>query len=523
MASLPDWLSKLFDPSSFGDGHGSRAEQLALELSAAFLKTNRFSSDLEFSELISSFKSSRLPQRGSTLEYVDFLGKKIVPHSLHSHAPRCLGHMTNVLPHFVHPIAHLMLAMNQNMVRGEASKALTPFERQTLAILHRLVFGAADAFYDRHVQDSESSLGVMTSGGTLANIAALWCARNEALGPKDEFAGIEVEGLVAALAHHGFKDAVVVGSSLMHYSLTKAVDLLGLGTRNLLRVPVDAKNHVDVSGMRQTLLECREKRRRVLAVVGVAGTTDAGSVDPLARLAELCREFEVHFHVDAAWGGPLLFSDKHRAKLKGVELADTVTLDAHKHMHLPLGIGMLMFRDPKLSRRLEMTAEYTIRKGSHDLGRRSIETSRAASTLFLHAGFSIIGLDGYGQLIDDSMQKTQYFVSAVKKRPGFELLCQPEVSIVLYRYVQESLREKSRAGTLSAEDQAAIGRVNEAIQKVQRRRGNAVVGRTALKLSSFGDAPVVALRAVLANPLVRHEDIDWVLDEQSEIARSVSA
>ena len=96
--------------------------------------------------------------------------------------------------------------------------------------MHRQVFARPDSFYADHTQDPESTLGMMVSGGTLGNVAALWCARNRCLGPKAGFAGVEQEGLAAALQAYGAKRAVVIGSSLMHYSLRKAVGLLGLGS-----------------------------------------------------------------------------------------------------------------------------------------------------------------------------------------------------------------------------------------------------------------------------------------------------
>ncbi len=125
-----------------------------------------------------------------------------------------------------------MSALNQNVVKLETSDAFVYQERQAIGMLHRLVFGREQSFYDTHVQLAESTLGTIASGGTLANVSALWCARNRRLGPKPGFAGIHQAGMSDALRAYGFRRAVVIGP-LMHYSFGKAVDLLGIGRLGL--------------------------------------------------------------------------------------------------------------------------------------------------------------------------------------------------------------------------------------------------------------------------------------------------
>src|SRR5262249_58530835 len=120
-------------------------------------------------------------------------------------------------------------------------------------------------------ENSDSTLGVVTSGGTVANITALWAARNASLGPRGDFGGVEREGLPAALRHYGHDDAVVIGPESMHYSFTKAAGLLGLGERGLVRVPTDYRGRMDLAALRRAVAECRTRGACVLAVVGVAG------------------------------------------------------------------------------------------------------------------------------------------------------------------------------------------------------------------------------------------------------------
>lgn len=467
------------------------------------------------------FQESEVPAGGVQMEeYLAFLRRELVAHASRTASPRYIGHMTSALPHFVQPLARLVAVLNQNVVKLETASSLTPFERQALAMMHRLIYSLPDPFYRSHVQDPESTLGIVASGGTVANVTALWCARNAALGAAEGFAGVEEEGLAAALAHHGYRRAVVVGSSLMHFSFDKAAGLLGLGVRGLVRVPVDATLRVDPEAVRAAIRKCGDEGARVLAVVGVAGSTEAGTVDPLDELAEVAREAGAHFHVDAAWGGALLFSRRHRGLLAGIERADTVTIDAHKQMYTPLGTGLLFFRDPCLARTVEKHARYVLRRGSGDLGRRSLEGSRPGAVVHLHAGLHLLGRRGYEYLVDMGMRRAAYMAQRIRQRPDFELLFEPQLNILLYRYLPGRFRARARAGILTPADTRALNQLNRRLQKRQWDLGRTFVSRTTLERA--GEEPLVALRAVLANPLTGEEDIDAVLADQAAIARELA-
>jgi glutamate/tyrosine decarboxylase-like PLP-dependent enzyme len=195
--------------------------------------------------------------------------------------------------------------LNQNPVKLETSKVVSVYERQVLAKVHRLLFGLDRAFYDHHVQKPESMLGSFMEDGTLANLTALWVARNHMLPSSSGFAGVEQEGLAAAMGDRGIRRVAVLVSELGHYSIRKAAGLLGLGNQAVVPIPVDRANRMDVPALRRTLeVFQRDPQTAVLAVIGIAGTTETGSVDPLRAIAGVCREFGIHFHVDAAWGGP---------------------------------------------------------------------------------------------------------------------------------------------------------------------------------------------------------------------------
>ncbi|HEX5709397.1 MAG TPA: putative pyridoxal-dependent aspartate 1-decarboxylase [Pyrinomonadaceae bacterium] len=516
-------VRRLFSPAA--DARAWENEERLNAVIQNFLRTTKINTPVTLDELAASFTSSVIPDGpGEVGEYLDYLVERVVAHSTHTSSPRFIGHMTSALPYFVRPLSKLLVAMNQNVVKVETAKALSPYERQAVAMLHRFVYDRPADFYEQHVQESESTLGMLVSGGTLANISALWCARNSSLRAKGEFAGVAVDGLPAALEAYGCRGAAVIGSSLMHYSIDKAADLLGTGTRGLIKVPTDGRGRIELSALREAMSDCRERRRHIIAIVGVAGTTESGAIDPLERMADIAQDAGVHFHVDAAWGGPLLFSRRHRRKLAGIERADSVTIDGHKQLYLPMGTGVALMRDPHATAAIEKHARYIVRAGSSDLGRRSLEGSRPGMALFLHAALNIIGARGYEMLIDESLRKTLYMADAVRARPEFQLLQEPEMNILSYRYVPGPWRERAERGRLSDEDNRAINRFNEELQKAQRQSGYSFVSRTTLDYTPQGGGlPVTVLRAVIANPLTTEEDIDSVLDDQLMIAANLPA
>jgi len=513
-------LLKLFAPSEETLSAEREIDARISGIVQEFLRSTQISTNVEMGALVEGFKNSKIPAGPSRVDsYLEYLADKVIAHSTNTSSPQFIGHMTSALPYFMRSLSKLIFAMNQNLVKVETSKAMTPYERQVLGMMHRLVYNFPDDFYQQCIQQSNSTLGIVVSGGTMANIAALWCARNSSLKATDGFAGVGAEGLPAALDFYGYRSAVIIGSSLMHYSFEKAAELLGIGTRGLIRVPVGRDNRMDLIALRQAISDCRARNQHIIAIVGIAGTTDSGAIDPLTEMAEIASEEKIHFHVDAAWGGPILFSDQHRHKLAGIERADSVTIDGHKQLYLPMGIGLLLLRDPKAAQVIERHARYIVRKESIDLGKRALEGSRSGMALLLHAALTIIGHQGYGFLIDEGIRKTQYMAKSICARQEFELLIDPEINILNYRYVPAAFREKALSRLLTASDNESISQFNELLQKSQRRAGRSFVSRTKLDASCYGTATTIAaLRAVIVNPLTTESDIDAVLDEQAKIA-----
>lgn len=482
-----------------------------------FLGSRIVAGDIAPANLEQDFMETCVPEAPMFVsEQVEFLLNKVVAQSVHTSSPSFIGHMTSALPYFMFPLAKIMMTLNQNVVKIETSKAFTPLERQVVGMLHRLVYDEADDFYAQWTQSFSHSLGVFCSGGTIANVTALWAARNRRFGPRPGFAGVAEEGLAAALEHEGLAGAAVLVSRRGHYSLGKSADLLGLGKRQLIGIPVTARHTIDLTALRQQLTALRARRIGVLAIVGIAGATETGSVDPLSDLADIAHEHGAHFHVDAAWGGPTLFSSRHRHLLDGIRKADSVTLDAHKQLYVPVGAGMVVFKDVQALSAVEHHANYVIRKGSRDIGKHTLEGTRTGMAMLVHSALRIIGRRGYELLIDLGIDKAAQFAMMIESAPDFELVSAPVLNLLTYRYVPRAARAIFSNGSLEQKvaTNDKLNALNESIQKEQRAGGKTFVSRTRLETAAHGGQVLTVFRVVLANPLTTNQILADILEEQ---------
>ena len=515
-------LYRIFTVPEAPDSTLGTVDQAITDNVTGFLQTHIVAIERNLEEIEADFTSTVIPEEPTFVsEYTEFVKEKLVAQSVHTAAPGFIGHMTSALPYFMLPLSRIMTALNQNLVKVETSKAFTPMERQVLAMLHRLVYQGDETFYQQWIHDSRHALGAFCSGGTIANVTALWVARNRLLAPDGEFRGIAQEGCMRALKHLGCEGLAVLVSRRGHYSLGKAVDLLGIGRDNLVLVDTDANNRIDMGSLRQECNRLQERNILPLALVGIAGTTETGNVDPLDEMADYAIELGCHFHVDAAWGGPTLFSDRYRHLLRGIERADSVSLDAHKQLYAPMGAGMAIFKDPTALSAIEHHADYILRHGSKDLGSHTLEGSRPGKSMLVHAGLSIIGRKGYELLIDMGIERARNFADKVQRHPDFQLTSEPELNILTYRYCPHAVQQKLLLATpeQSCCINAVLNQVNQIMQKNQREAGKTFVSRTRLRVPPTGHKMITVFRVVLANPLTTDEILTAVLDEQSAIVQ----
>ncbi|ASU22493.1 glutamate decarboxylase [Vibrio qinghaiensis] len=506
------------------EGPDSTLTKIDQELSRnlnLFLREHIVAEEKPLKEIEKDFSNPQIPESPAFVsEHTQHLLDNLVAHSVHTSAPSFIGHMTSALPYFLMPLSKIMIALNQNLVKIETSKAFTPLERQVLGMLHRLIYQENDAFYSQWMHSANHSLGAFCSGGTIANITALWVARNNALKADGDFQGVEKEGLFKAMRHYGYHGLAILVSDRGHYSLKKAADVLGIGQEGLVCVKTDHNNRLCPQDLKAKMAHLKSQKIKPFAVVGVAGTTETGNIDPLRDIANICQQEGCHFHVDAAWGGATLMSNNYRYLLNGIELADSVTIDAHKQLYVPMGAGMVLFKKPDAMHSIEHHAQYILRKGSKDLGSHTLEGSRSGMAMLVYASMHIISRPGYELLIDQSIAKARYFADLIKAQDDFELVSEPELCLLTYRYIPALVRQALQQAlpNQKAELNELLNEITQFVQKKQRETGHSFVSRTRLNPERWDKLDTIVFRVVLANPLTTHAILHSILDEQRHIA-----
>ncbi|WP_137990012.1 pyridoxal phosphate-dependent decarboxylase family protein [Streptomyces vilmorinianum] len=281
---------------------------------------------------------------------------------------------------------------------------------------------------------------LVTTGGTESNQLALLLAR-ERHGP----AGHTVQTVVGANAHHSFR---------------RAAWLLGLPEPVTVPTP---NGTLDPVALDEALTDLHGP----LLVAATAGTTDTGRIDPLPEIAALCEAHHAELHVDAAYGGPVLFSDTHRPLLAGLDRARTVTLDLHKLGWQPAAAGLLAVRDTTDLAALAHTADYLnadddTEAGLPDLLGRSLRTTRRPDILKTAVTLRALGRHGLGALVDQVCALAQHLADLVEKTPGLELYERPTLTTVLFRPTDaDDTTVAAIRRTLLTEGSAVLGRAHE--------------------------------------------------------------
>jgi len=524
--ATPEALHRIFTLAESPESTLGRIEQEISQNLLGFLNNHIVASKNALTDIEQDFICPRIPEQPEFVsDHMHHLLDKLVSQSVHTASPSFIGHMTSALPAFILPLSKLMVGLNQNLVKVETSKAFTPLERQVLGMMHNLVYQENDNFYQTWMHSAQHSLGAFCSGGTVANITALWVARNKLLKAQGSFKGISRAGLFAALNHYGYQGLVILVSERGHYSLKKSADILGIGQDSVIAIETDENNKVDCQLLAKKCQQLQDNNIKILSIVGIAGTTETGNVDPLDEMADIAAQYQTHFHVDAAWGGATLFSNKHRGILAGIERADSVTIDAHKQMYVPMGAGVVLFKDPSSVADIEHHAEYILRKGSKDLGSHTLEGSRPGMAMLVYASLHIISRPGYEMLINQSIEKAEYFADIIKQHEEFELITKPELCLLTYRFVPKAVQALLAECQLNGDDEQQtelnliLGKLTKFIQKRQREVGRSFVSRTRIKVARYGGEKMIVFRVVLANPLTSKRNLHDILAEQCLLAQ----
>ena len=234
--------------------------------------------------------------------YLRELEGKVVAKEMRLQAGNYIGHMAGSLAPWTAPISRLVTFLHCNNVKTETAKTTTYAERECMARMHKMFYDCDEAFYAEHSMSDSACLGHPTSGGTVANLQALWTARNSSH-------GFDKKGGVSA------DEGVVLVSALGHYSISKSIDVLGLGTANVVTIPT-RRFKMDVAALSAKVDELVGVGRKIIAIVAVAGSTETGAFDPIRQMAAVARAHGIWLHVDAAWAGGLIFAPQVMAAIR---------------------------------------------------------------------------------------------------------------------------------------------------------------------------------------------------------------
>ncbi len=406
-----------------------------------------------------------------TDELVDHLRRAVLDNSLKSGHPAHLAYITGTgtVPGAAADL--LASGLNANVGGWLLSPAATEIELQlTRWLAARLGL-------------PETAGGMIAAGGGVANFIALKVAR-------DAMAGLDTRknGVSAPLAIYCSEEA--------HVTIDRAADMLGLGT--------DSVHHVEPGDLEVAILPDRPG-----IVVGTAGTTATGVVEPLEELADIAERHEMWFHVDAAYGGALALSDELRPLLRGIERADSVTLDPHKWLSTPLGSGCIVVRDlESLSDSFGVTAAYVHEEEGLDrgvnLGFMGPQFSRGFDALKVWVSLLAHGRKAYARRIEHDIELTRYLAARVEEHPEFDLLSSG-LSICCFRYHPSGM-----------DDEEQLDRLNERLLSELQLDGR-VYPSNAILDGRY------CLRTCIVNFRTEAEDLDRVLEVAAELGARVQA
>ena len=292
----------------------------------------------------------------------------------------------------------------------------------------------------------ETSAGAFTSGGTVSNTSALAAAREFAL-PKSRYEGLEGKRIAIYCSEEG------------HYSITRAIEMLGIGSRNLRPIPIGPDRGMLPEALARAIDDDRADGITPIAVVATAGTTLTGAIDPLADIADVCEERGVWLHVDGAYGLPA--ASVRPELFAGFERAQSVSVDAHKWLYLPKACGIVLVRN-----REDLIASFAHEEGylphqQHELHAVDItfEYSRPFRALKFWLAMRAHGARAFHEAIERNLGEARLLYDTVRARPDFEVLGEPKLSIVPFRHVPDGVGDLNAHNQALADALQADGRV----------------------------------------------------------------
>lgn len=260
--------------------------------------------------------------------------------------------------------------------------------------------------------------GVSQQGGSASNTTSIIVARNT-LHPETRTKGNGTHNFALFTSQHG------------HYSLEKAAQMCGLGTENVIPVPIDEKGRMIPSSLESAILGAKERGQTPFYVNATAGTTVLGSYDPFTEISAICKKHGLWMHIDGSWGAPVIFSKKHNYKMAGSHLADSVALNPHKMMGVPLTCSFLLGPDMRVFHKANtLPAGYLFHADDSDtpseevwdLADLTLQCGRRGDSLKLALAWIYYGTTGFESQIDQAFEIASYFASVIASKSDFVLV-----------------------------------------------------------------------------------------------------
>lgn len=430
-------------------------------------------------------------EAGTELETVlRRVGALVLTHSVVVSHPTCVAHLH--CPPLTPALAAeaMISAANQSMDSWDQSPAATLLEQCTVGWLCRL-FGY-----------SHASDGVFTSGGTQSNLMGLQLARDryaqQRLGWRVQERGLPPEA-------GRFR---VLCSEAAHFTIRRSAALLGLGEQAVVTVKTDDDHRMCLESLDRKLEELDRHDLIPIALVATAGTTDYGSIDPLPEISIRSEAYGVWLHVDAAYGGALMLSTRHRSKLEGIEASDSVAVDFHKLFYQPISCSAFLLRDGSNFDLIEHHSDYLNPEtddicGIPNLVTKSLQTTRRFDALKLFVSLRTLGRKAFAEMIDVTIDLARETSRLIAADPDLELVNQPQINAVVFRYCPTQ--------TASPE---LTNQINEGIRASLLKSGEAILARTRCNGFSY-------LKFTLLNPRTTLGDVETILKEVKQRGREL--
>lgn len=448
-------------------------------------------------ELAAAFETKPLPLAGEPADaLLDAFASAVAPYPFGNGHPRFHG-WVNPPPHVLGVMASaLAAAMNPSVAGG--NHASVHVEHQVLRWFRELA-----GF-------PETSRGLLVSGGSMATLTALAVARHRAA------AGAGIDVRAEGLQGHARRFVAYQGEGA-HGCVRKAVELLGLGAGSLRTVPSDAEGRIRADALREALARDLADGAVPVALVASVGTVSTGAIDPLDELADLCAEHGVWLHVDGAYGGAAaLLLERYADVRAAMGRADSLALDPHKWLYVPVDAGLVLIRDGSAARDAFSLVPPYLRTDDDPHGvngpvwfsEYGFEQTRPFRALKVWLMLRYFGVEGYRALVEHDIAMAERLAGAVRAQPELELLARG-LSIVSFRYVPAGYR--ARPAVADPDLDALNRRLLTAVQ---------VGGRSFLSGAVVDGA--FALRACFVNPGTREEDVDALVAEVVAVGRRVA-